>query len=474
MLHPSTPFKLVLIFCAFCWLIPSSIWAQDISKELNKATPEWVVSTDFLRQSKGSSLVIDSFGNSYSTGYFSDKMWLEDSLYVEGFNALKFKDSNYFLSKRDPQGTLLWIRYGIGHARTSTVLLDKLGNVYTVGQVRNTSLFLSSSKDSMVRKNKSYLHSNQSNLFICQYSPTGKVLRAKIIPSQKGQVSNACVLDAQGNFLIGGYYYYSTAEAPNVIKSSYALTKLNAAWDILWTKEGDTLSQSQITGIALDAQSNSYLTGSFVKSIAFSKQRLKGQDNGNQSFIIKYNPAGEVQWVLDSLVSTPTSFGMDIACDKEQNVYALIHTQHSRAFLIKFDSNQRQIWSKTIEGRQTINGLLLNEKNHIYLFGNGYTGNFGRIEEPNKNHSYHNYNCYSFFVAKYNTYGNLLGLNIEGTNGTNYCQGIALFKNKILVLGTSNAGRELHFGSYTKKVEWYVNIWLASFYEGNFAIKSQD
>jgi len=67
-----------------------------------------------------------------------------------------------------------------------------------------------------------------------------------------------------------------------------------------------------------------------------------------------------------------------------------------------------------------------------------------------------------------------LGLNIEGEGGLNYCQDIALFKNKILVLGTSNAGRKLHFGSYTKKVAWYFNIWLASFNPNEFALKSQD
>jgi len=121
-----------------------------------------------------------------------------------------------------------------------------------------------------------------------------------------------------------------------------------------------------------------------------------------------------------------------------------------------------------------MNGLLINDKNHIYLFGNGYTGNFGSTKYADELLSYNDYSCYSFFIAQYNTYGNLLSLNIEGTKGLNYCQDIALFKNQILVLGTSNAGRKLRFGSYTKRVEWYFNIWLASFNQDDFALKSQD
>ena len=473
--HHSTSPKSVLIFCLLFLLIPSSILlAQDLSNKTNRATPAWVVSTDFVSRSMATSLAIDSFGNSYSTGYFSDKIWLEDSLYVEGFGSRKFGSNNYFLSKRDKNGTLLWIRYGIGYARTSKVLLDDLGKVYLIGQLWGNSLQLSSIKDSILNRSKSQLHSNRSNTFICQYNSAGKVLRAKIIPSQKGQVPNDCVLDAKGNFLIGGYYNYSSPDAPRVVKSSYFLTKLNPSWDIIWTKEGGTTGISQIKAIALDSHSNIYVTGGFVKSITFSKDSLKGHHNGNRNFVVQYNPNGEVQWVLDSLVSMPTSLGMDIACDQAQNIYVLIHTQHSRTFLIKLNPNRQKIWSKTIEGRQTVNGLLLTDKNHIYLFGNGYTGNFGSTKYPDKRHSYNDYNCHSFFIAKYNNYGNLLGLNIEGEGGLNYCQDIALFKNKILVLGTSNAGRKLHFGSYTKKVAWYFNIWLASFNSNDFALKSQN
>jgi hypothetical protein len=457
-------------------IIPSSIlFAQDISSNINKATPEWVVSTDFISQSRGTSLILDSFGNSYSTGYFSDKIWLEDSIYVESCGKVEFNKNNHFLSKRDKNGTLLWIRYGIGNARTSKVLLDGFGNIYTIGYLWSNSLRLSSIKDSIIRKNKSYLHSNQSNIFICQYSVTGKVIRAKILPSQSGQVPNDCVLDDKGNFLIGGYYNYSSPDAPNTIKCSYSLVKLSPSWDILWTKKGTTTGQAQIHAIALDTSSNIYVTGGFVKSVVFSKDSLNGHHYENRVFLVQYNPDGELLSILDSLVPTPSSLGTDLAFDQQQNLHLLIHTQHSRSFLIKLNSKLQQIRSILIEGRQTINGLLIDDNNHIYLFGNGYTGNFGTTKYASKSHSYNNYNCYSFFIAKYNSHGSLLGLNIEGRKGgLNYCQDIALFKDKLLVLGTSNSGRELHFGSSIKKVAWYFNIWLASFNQDEFALDSQD
>lgn len=448
--------------------------AQDDSNNAHKATPNWVVSTDFISQSRGTGLVVDSFGNSYSTGYFSDKVWLEDSIYVDSCGSVKLSKNNYFLSKRDTNGTLLWIRYGIGSARSHKILLGDLGNVYVIGHIWGNSLQLSSTKDSMITKNKSYLHSNQSSIFICQYNPKGKVLRAKILPSQKGQVPNDCVLDAKGNLFIGGHHNYSSPDAPNRIKCRYSLLKLNASWDILWSREGTMASQSQIYAIALDTHSNIYVTGGFRQRILFSKDSLKGHHNENNIFVVQYNQDGVVQWVLDSLVSTPSSVGLDLVFDQQQNLYVLIHTQHSKAFLIKFNSQQEQIWSKAIEGRQTINGLLVDAKNHIYLFGNGYTGNFGTTKYADKSLSYNDYGSYNFFIAKYNSHGSLLSLNLEGKGGLNYCQGIALYKDKILVLGTSNAGRELHFGSYIKKVEWYYNIWLAAFNQDEFNLESQD
>ena len=475
MLNHSIHFKSLLVLCLLYFLEPSpKLLAQNISNNKYHATPNWVTSTDFVSQSRSTSLVIDSFGNSYSTGYFSDKVWLEDSIYMERCGTVELTSNNYFLSKRNKQGTLLWIRYGIGYTRTSKVLLDPLGNICIIGQLWSNTLQLSSNKDSIIEKNKSSLHCNQSNIFICQYDSTGKVLRAKILPSQKGQAPNDCMLDTQGNFLIGGYYNYRNPDAPRIVKFSYSFIKLNPSWDILWTREGKAIGGSQIRAITLDTHSNIYVTGGFTKSITFGKESLKGHPYETRGFIAQYHSDGTVQWVLDSIVSTPTSSVTDIACDQEQNIYALIHTQHSKTFLIKFNSNRQQIWSKTIEGRQTMNGLLINDKNHIYLFGNGYTGNFGSTKYADELLSYNDYSCYSFFIAQYNTYGNLLSLNIEGTKGLNYCQDIALFKNQILVLGTSNAGRKLRFGSYTKRVEWYFNIWLASFNQDDFALKSQD
>ena len=210
-------------------------------------------------------------------------------------------------------------RYGIGYARSTKILLDDLGNVYTVGHLWGNSLQLSSIKDSIVRKNKSYLHSTQSNIFICQYSSTGKVLRAKILPSQKGQIPNDCVLDAKGNFLIGGYYNYRSPDDPSRVKCSYSLIKLSPSWDIVWTREGVTTGQAQIYAVALDTQSNIYVTGGFTKSIIFDKDSLEGHHYENRIFIVKYNQVGEVLSVLDSLVTTPSSVGTDLAFDQEQN-----------------------------------------------------------------------------------------------------------------------------------------------------------
>lgn len=460
-------------FLFFGLLYTIALQAQDENLN-NRATPEWIVSTDFIDLSRGTSLTVDSFGNSYSTGFFSNKMYLEDSLLIDSCGKTALNANNHFLIKRDKNGTLIWIRYGISSSRVGKIVLDKDGNIYTIGCVFRHSLQLSSVNDSIISRHKILPKSSRPHLFICQYNPNGKILRTKIIITDNPQIPTDCLLDSLGNFIIGGYYQYRSDDSPRTIRSSYSLMKLNNNWEILWQKEGNPSGSSSMNGIALDASSNIYAIGSFTKKIHFdSNYTLQGNQDENQGFVAKYDANGNFKWSSNTLVPSTHSYGTAIACDKGQNIYLLFNTQHTKSFLIKLNAKHQKEWLKEIHGRQRINGILIDDANHLYLFGDGYNGFFDNTALTNSPNF--SYDRYSFFIAKYNTYGNLLGLNIEGQNGLHYCDGIALFNNQLLVLGTYSSGpRQLKFGTLTKRTAWYSSIWLTLFNTTDFTVKSQD
>lgn len=462
-------FKLLFLISNMV-LFVTTIQAQ----ENNRAVPEWIESINSAYSNWATDLVIDKDGNSYSTGYFSNLLMINDSI---NYNSCgyKFSDNNCFLIKRNSSGGVLWVRYGMGYLRTSKIKLDESGNVYVVGQVWSSSIQLTSSNCQDITLAKD-IQKSRPNIFLCQYDSAGLLIRSKILHDISGQTPHDFLIDSNGDFIVGGTHEFRRYDKPSHVQNSYLLMKLNSDWQVIWKTQGDTLGGSYISSITLSPTAQIYVTGSYSERIDFHQKDLvlKISNSYRKSFVAKYDNNGLLSWVNDS-INQPLlgTYGKSIVCDKEHAIYCSVQTHARRAFLNKLDSTGQTIWSKTLGGCEYLENMILDSAGNVYLCGEGYRANFGNFEDNYKEFSFQRKDGGTdFYIAKFNPYGHLLALNFGGKISTNYCKAIAVYQDKVYALGNSNNG--LYFGDFHFKGKLYNQTWLAAFRLDDMRVQHND
>ena len=240
-------------------------------------------------------LVLDAVGNVYVTGTSSgdyatikynpagEQQWLAryngpgngddeatalaldaaGNVYVTGGSVGSGTNYDYAIIKYNPAGEQQWLaRYngpGNDWDYATALALDAAGNVYVTGE---------SSGDYVTIK----------------YNPAGEQqwLARYNGPENGDDKANALALDAAGNVYVTGWSYDSGTGY------DYATTKYNTAGEQQWLARynGPGNSSDGATALALDAAGNVYVTGG-----------SSGSGTGGDYATIRYNPAGEQQWV---------------------------------------------------------------------------------------------------------------------------------------------------------------------------------
>jgi Secretion system C-terminal sorting domain len=197
-----------------------------------------------------------------------------------------------------------------------------------------------------------------------------------------------------------------------------------------WAKEATVLNDSSVisgNGIASDNIGNSYLTGDFSDTIQFGTQTITTPSTSViYAYLTKYDSNGNVKWARQSTGNTVygvTSFS--VASDRYGNSTIGGYFEDSAdfdsyklgsrilsgtlgdMFIAKYDSNGNVLWAKqgiitsTSDGCQVI-ALTTDKSGNIYVAGDfdgtvklGIYTIIGTISN-------------NFFVAKYDTGGNVL------------------------------------------------------------------
>ncbi|MCC2625637.1 MAG: regulatory domain of in-like proprotein convertase [Burkholderiales bacterium] len=238
-------------------------WARKFGLPSSKMTP-WGIEID-----KDNNIYItcsvtderDRFQYAYLAKHNSsgDLIWGKDINKGSSVNGLaSFNDGNstylygigsmgnleYFVSKYDSDGNILWTKTGNGEAKN--VSIDKTtGNIYVAG---NGADFVT------------------NDYFMDQYNPNGeKVWREQkrhTISGASQLYLNELKADNQGN-----YYIVGTATYNNVMLGYMA--KYNALGNLIWEKtlgspDGGTVSAS---GAGIDDQNNFFIAGDTMQSL---------------------------------------------------------------------------------------------------------------------------------------------------------------------------------------------------------------
>ena len=217
-----------------------------------------------------SSIAIDESGNVYSTGYFNNEVSFEPG--NNSFNKQSNGGNDIFISKKDKNGNLLWVK-SIGGAYSdyaSQIKIDKSNNIILAGYFQDTVNFDPGSTTANLYGNSS------TDMFIAKYSADGDYIWSKSIGGEYDDQIASIAIDESGNIYSTGTFYGSVDFDPGItnytLSSSYNesynqnlfISKLDAGGKFVWAK---TLSNSNTSNagvsVTLDKSSNFYLSGLF-------------------------------------------------------------------------------------------------------------------------------------------------------------------------------------------------------------------
>ncbi|MBL9169192.1 MAG: SBBP repeat-containing protein [Verrucomicrobiales bacterium] len=213
----------------------------------------------------------------------------------------------------------------------SAIAADELGNTYITGYFKLTATF-GAGDPSPVQ-----LTALGQDVFVAKYGPGGALLWVRQARSQAGWGSGIG-LDAAGNCYVFGHFGPTITFASgtpqqvsfNALANDLFLAKYDKDGNFLWAKQTQGSNSETANGIAVDQAGNSFVTGRYGSNpVTFGAGESNqtalpglGRNNGEDVFIAKYNPNGQLVWAKSAGGATGNG-GMGIDIDDSGNAYVV-------------------------------------------------------------------------------------------------------------------------------------------------------
>jgi hypothetical protein len=300
---------------ALCLLNIVVIYAQ--SPDWN-----WAKGATGTNDDVGTSIGVDSNGNSYVTGYYDSPTILFGT-----YTLTNAGSRNIFIVKYDANGNVLWAKSagGIGDDIPGCITVDEDGNSFITGRFYSPAITF----DTIVLQNIGC-----SDVFVVKYDASGNVVWARSSVGSSDAWGRGISLDVMGNIYVTGLFCapsitFSAITLTCIGNSSVFVTKYDASGNVLWAKSaGGSMDYAYnwAYDICTDEVGNSFVTGFFQSwTITFDTITLTNNNNGTSDltsdiFIVKYDTYGNVIWAK-SAGGTDYDNGNSISIDSDGNAY---------------------------------------------------------------------------------------------------------------------------------------------------------
>ena len=289
---------------------------------------EWVNSMGGTATDQGNAIVVDAFGNVYTTGSFRGTVDFDPG---PGVFNLTTNGEDVFISKLDASGVFLWAKNmgGTGTISGNAITVDAFGNVYTTGNFTGTADF----DPGLGIFN---LTASTGAIFVSKLDASGAFLWAKNMGGISDYATPIAV-DANGNAYTTGSLLGTGDFDPGpgifdltaVGNFDVFISKLDASGAFLWAKNLGGMGTDRGTSITVDARGNVYTTGLFTGAGDFDPGPgvfiLTPIFSGNSNiFISKLDASGAFLWAK-SIGGASNEQGSSIAVDVSGNVYTTGH-----------------------------------------------------------------------------------------------------------------------------------------------------
>lgn len=278
-------------------------------------------------------------------------------------------------------------------ADANKVAVDAVGNTYVTGTFSGTIRF---GPFTLTTSNPA-----NADLFIVKIDSVGNYLWA--VQGRTGGLGglscNTIALDSNGNAYITGDFSSPTATFGSTtltnaisvgLSTDLYVAKLTPTGQWLWAVRAGGARGEQGTSIAVDRQSNVYITGNFNSpTLAFGNSLLVNQTTFQTPdlLVAKLDASGTWLWGVRG-GGIDADQGTGVTVDARGNVYitgfsssrsatfgsiTLTHALGSAAYVAKLNSAGRYLWAVTSGGDGPLGeggeGLALDGANNIYVIG---------------------------------------------------------------------------------------------------------
>ena len=287
----------------------------------------WAKSLGGTNDDVGFSIVLDTVGNIYTTGYFEGTADFDPG--VGTFNLVAVGNSDIFVAKLDAAGNFVWAKAMSGGSNEYgfSINLDAAGNVFTTGYFLGIVDFdpgIGTSTLTAV---------GTDNVFISKLDAAGNFVWVKGINGPNGERGYSLVTDASGNIYTTGYFYGTTdfdpgsgtfnLTSPNGSSDIFIL-KLDASGNFVWAKAMGGPNSDRGLSIALDGVGNIYTTGVFDVTADFDPGLgtfyLTSTGFGD-IFVSKLDASGNFVWAGSMGGTSGSDEGYSIALDGSGSIY---------------------------------------------------------------------------------------------------------------------------------------------------------
>ncbi|MBK9246584.1 MAG: hypothetical protein IPM69_00350 [Ignavibacteria bacterium] len=262
-----------------------------VSFSFSQVAPKWIKSAGSTGDDSGQSIVLDSLGNSYIIGSFTNDITF-------GNTKLKSNDaSDIFVIKYKNDGSALWAKNfgGIAEDLGYSIACEPNGTIVFTGSIMNNAYFAADTIKSL----------GGTDAFIGKLTTDGTLTWIKRIGSTNDDAGRGITVDNQGNYYVTGAFSDKiTFPGPSSFSitsdggSDMFLVKYSTTGTALWAKRAGGTSLDEAHGICFDKNGFVDVAGFFWGTAKFpGGTAIDLTSTGNYDcFVVQYNLDGMPQW----------------------------------------------------------------------------------------------------------------------------------------------------------------------------------
>ena len=263
-------------------------------------------------------IAVDNDGNSYVTGFF----W--PAISFGAYDLTSYGSNDIFVAKIDVDGNWLWATNagGINGDGSFGIAIDEGGNSYITGSFLDTATFGS------YVMTCSGIGEFDSDIFVAKVDMNGNWLWAIQAGGYSDNGGTAIATDVDGNSYVTGHFSGPTIFGNFTLNSSgvfVAKIDLNGNW--LWVSE----AQASVSGIAIDDNGNSYITGDFDLTATFGPITLTNSSWDDNIYVAKMGANGNWLWATNT-DGSGDAFALGIALNSAGHSYVTGNFHGTKTF----------------------------------------------------------------------------------------------------------------------------------------------